>query len=68
MRIEQHGPWQFAVRHKRNGGDGFIAWGKVGVIQGDCPLFEPGDPVHFGFGDTEDEALKDAMSETGLVQ
>jgi len=68
MRIEQHGPWQFAIRRERNGGNGFVAWGKRGLIETDCPLSEPGDTIHFGFGPTEEDALRHAMSDTGLVQ
>jgi hypothetical protein len=56
---------QIAVRQTRNA-DRFVAWGKRGHIQTDCPVREPGD-VWFAFGGTEDAAVGALAKEMGVA-
>lgn len=64
MNITRHGA--FNVATKQGVGGWFIAWAKMGQIQGSDPLSEPGSHVWFNFGRTQDEAKGKLLAELGL--
>lgn len=63
IEITTHGDFQAATKP---GGDEFIAWAKIGRIQSDCPIEEPGSHVWFSFGATREIALSNVLKELGL--
>jgi hypothetical protein len=62
--VTRHGDFQVATAKGK--GDGFLSWAKMGMIQGDCPLSEPGDPVWFDFGKTREQARANVLAQVGL--
>jgi hypothetical protein len=46
--------------------DGFVAWAKMGRIQGINPVDEPGEHVWFNFGQTREDAKRKILNELGL--
>lgn len=53
VQVTQHGDFEVATAR---GASGFTSWAKMGRIQSDCPIKEPGAHVWFNFGATRDEA------------
>lgn len=62
--VTTHGDFQVATAPGATGG--FVAWAKMGHIQGDCPITEPGQHVWFDFGRTREEARDHVLAELGL--
>jgi hypothetical protein len=63
VEVTKHGDFQIATGR---GEHGFTAWGKMGTIQTDCPIKEPGAHVWFNFGLTREEAESRLIDELGL--
>lgn len=63
VEVTQHRDFQVATAR---GKSGFISWAKMGKIQTDCPLKEPGANVWFNFGHTREEARHRILEELGL--
>lgn len=64
VEVTRHGDFEVAtVRGK----SGFTAWAKMGAIQTDCPIKEPGAHVWFNFGRTREEARNRVLDELGLT-
>ena len=64
VEVTTHGDFQIATGR---GESGFWAWGKMGLIQTDSPLKEPGSHVWFNFGKTREEAKTRLLNELGLT-
>ena len=65
VQVSTHGGWQVATARGASGG--FVAWAKMGLIQSDCPIKEPGQHVWINFGATRDEARNRVLAEVGLT-
>jgi hypothetical protein len=65
--IERIQGWQIATARARHGLRRWWAWGKMGSIQGDSPLTEPGSHVWCEFGDSREEASRKLKQELGLL-
>jgi hypothetical protein len=63
VEVTRHGDFFVATAE---GDDGFTAWAKMGMIQTDCPVKEPGTHVWFNFGRTREEAKRRILDELGL--
>lgn len=63
VEITTHGDFQVATAR---GPNGFTAWAKMGAIQTDCPIKEPGTHVWYNFGRTREEARHRILDELGL--
>jgi hypothetical protein len=63
VQITTHGDFQVATAKGENH---FTAWAKMGRIQTDCPIKEPGEHVWFNFGATREEARERVLDELGL--
>lgn len=63
VEVTTHGDFQVATAR---GQSGFAAWAKMGKIQTDCPIKEPGAHVWFNFGSTREEAQRRILDELGL--
>lgn len=63
VQVTQHGDFEVATAR---GASGFTSWAKMGRIQSDCPIKEPGAHVWFNFGATRDEAHARILAELGL--
>lgn len=61
--ITQVRDWQVASRRL---GSRFYAWAKMGKIQGDSPMTEPGCNVYFNSAETREEATRLVLDELGL--
>ena len=64
LEIERIDDWQIASAQAPTGR--WWAWAKMGQIQGQCPLSEPGNYVWANFGETREEALGKTKEELGL--
>lgn len=65
VEISTHGGWQVATARGSSGG--FTAWAKMGRIQSDCPIKEPGEHVWFNFGESREEARRRVLAEVGMT-
>ena len=65
VEVTRHGDFEVATAR---GEHGFTSWGKMGRIQSDCPVKEPGTHVWFNFGRTRQEARDRTLVELGLTQ
>lgn len=65
VEVTRHG--DFEVATAKGEGPGFTAWAKMGRIQTDCPIKEPGTQVWFNFGSTREEAILKILVELGLT-
>lgn len=63
VEVTTHGDFQVATAL---GPNGFTSWAKMGMIQTDCPIKEPGAHVWFNFGSTREEARSRILDELGL--
>lgn len=64
VEVTRHGDFEVATAKSK--GFGFTAWGKMGRIQTDCPIKEPGAHVWFNFGPTREKARENVLAELGL--
>ena len=64
VRVTRHGEFEIATGR---GVSEFTAWAKMGRIQSDCPIKEPGAHVWFNFGATREDALARILAELGLT-
>jgi hypothetical protein len=64
VEVTRHGDFEVATAKGR--GAGFTAWAKMGRIQSDCPIKEPGEHVWFNFGATRKEARERVLFELEL--
>lgn len=65
--IEQCGDFQIATARAKFGTKTWWAWAKMGIIQSDRPLKEPGEHVWFDFGSTRQDAAEKIKRELGLI-
>jgi hypothetical protein len=65
VEVTRHG--DFEVATAKGKGLGFTAWAKMGRIQTDCPIKEPGAHVWFNFGATRKMARERILAELGLT-
>jgi hypothetical protein len=63
LTVSKHGDFSIATRAFK---EGFVAWGKMGPIQGEGPLSETGRHVWFQFGETPAQAKDLLLEELGL--
>ena len=64
VEVTTHGDFQVATARGENG---FTSWAKMGTIQTDCPIKEPGAHVWFNFGRTREEARRRILDELSLL-
>lgn len=64
VEVTTHGDFQIATAR---GKTGYTAWAKMGKIQTDCPIKEPGNYIWFNFGNSREEARKAILDELGLT-
>ena len=64
VQVTRHGDFEIATAR---GTSGFTAWAKMGRIQSDCPIKEPGEHVWFNFGPTREKARENILAELGLL-
>lgn len=64
VEVTRHSDFEVATAHGKNG---FVAWAKMGRIQTNCPIKEPGAHVWFNFGTTRHEARDRILAELGLT-
>ena len=64
IEVTRHGDFEVATGR---GVAGYTAWAKMGRIQSDCPVKEPGAHVWFNFGATREEARDRVLAELGLT-
>lgn len=64
VEVTRHGEFEVATAR---GMDGFTSWAKMGRIQTDCPIKEPGAHVWFNFGPTREIARDRILVELGLT-
>lgn len=64
VEVTRHGDLEIATA--KGEGPGFTAWAKMGRIQSDCPIKEPGAHVWFNFSTTREESIERILVELGL--
>lgn len=63
VEVTRHGDFQVATAYASGT---FVSWAKMGRIQADNPVDEPGQHVWFNFGVTRVQARERILEELGL--
>jgi hypothetical protein len=64
IHVDRLNGWSIATARGATGR--FVSWAKMGMIQRDSPITEPGAHVWFEFGETRSEAPNKLRAELGL--